>query len=104
MKAERQSKRASCDIMAAMRAMHVRLIGKQQSMRLAMGQPGHCFQDVSMDVPRRRAGCSSELGGFGASLIDTCTPTARRRRAKKFLTVAEGEATPLPPYPPPGRG
>ena len=52
MKAERQSKRASCDIMAAMRAMHVRLCGleyveptaraagpttsKQQSMRLAM--------------------------------------------------------------------
>ena len=52
MKAERQSKSASCDIMTAMRAMHVRLCGlgyveptakaagpttsKQQSMRLAM--------------------------------------------------------------------
>jgi hypothetical protein len=51
-KAERQSKRASCDIMAAMRAMNVRLCGlgyveptgrkagttisKQQSMWLAM--------------------------------------------------------------------
>ena len=52
MKAEGQSKSASCDIMAAMRAMNVRLCGlgyveptaraagpttsKQQSMRLAM--------------------------------------------------------------------
>ena len=29
-------------------------------------------------------------------------PHARRRRAKKILAVVEGEATPLPPYPPPG--
>ena len=120
MKAERQSKRASCDIMAAMRAMHVRLCGlgyveptaraagpttsKQQSMRLAMGQPG-----LLPGCEHGRAATSSrlQLGArrfWGKSDIDTCTPTARRRRAKKILTVAEGEATPLPPYPPPGRG
>ena len=30
-------------------------------------------------------------------------PHARRRRAKKMLAVVEGEATPLPPYPPSGQ-
>ena len=65
MKAERQSKRASCDIMAAMRAMHVRLCGleyveptaraagpttsKQQSMRLAMAMGSWAM--ASMGVP-----------------------------------------------------
>ena len=69
MKAERQSKCASCDIMAAVRAMHVRLIGlgyveptaraagpttsKQQSMRLAMamGQLGRGLLGVPTLCP-----------------------------------------------------
>ena len=65
MKAERQSKHALCDIMAAMRAMNVRLIGlayvkptaraagpttsKQQSMRLAMAMGSWAV--ASMGVP-----------------------------------------------------
>ena len=73
MKAERQSKSASCDIMTAMRAMNVRLCGlghvepigrtagpttsKQQIMRLAMVMGSWAV--ASMGVPDLRAPESS---------------------------------------------
>ena len=82
MKAERQSKSASCDIMTAMRAMHVRLCGlgyaeptaraagtttsKQQSMRLAMAMGSLAMG--STDRPTDRPTDSQALIGRGVAV------------------------------------
>ena len=85
MKAERQSKSALCDIMTAMRAMHVRLCGlawilyveptaraagpttsKQQSMRLAMAMGSLAMG--STDRPTDRPTDSQALIGRGVAV------------------------------------